>query len=327
MMGSGTAGVTLFFVLSGYLISSLLMEEKHRHGRIDVFRFWTRRAIRLLPALLAFLAVTSVLLLALGASAKYVGSGDLWSMSYAMNWAIITGHYHGPMTMAWSLAVEEQFYLTWPFLLPLVLRSRRPITALLALAVLSASARWLLFANGSWSWWRAYAGTDTNAYALLLGAAVAVLASREALRIPSGFAHAAVALFAASFLVEYLLPARAALLWAFSPAFACAGALLVAAAASGTPTWLSARPLVYFGAVSYGWYLWHSPLTGTVERQGGGPLLGVLVAAIGFACAVTSRRYVEVPFSTWARRRLKVNHRAMQPVVSGMTGSASPGTA
>jgi peptidoglycan/LPS O-acetylase OafA/YrhL len=302
MMGAGTAGVTLFFVLSGFLISGLLLHEQSTHGTIAVGRFWQRRAIRLLPALLAFLTLTSLLLLALGATAEYVGSGVFWSLSYAMNWAMSANLYHGPLGFAWSLAVEEQFYLLWPLLLPLVLRTGRPLRWLVGLAVASAALRLVMFSTGSWSWWRAYAGTDVNAYALLLGAGLAVLRARGQARLPSWAGPVALAAFTCTFLVENLLPYATAELWAFSPAFALAGVVLLAAAADD-PGWLAPRWLTYFGAVSYGWYLWHCPLTATVEKQGGGMLLATVVAVIALGLAEVSRRYVEQPFSSWARSR------------------------
>src|SRR4051812_44258785 len=113
----GGVGVLLFFVLSGYLITTLLIRERDATGRIALRLFYLRRAIRLYPALIVMLVVT----VALGAS---VGSA-LMAATYTTNLFNSLGIGNSPYGHTWSLAIEEQFYLLWPFLLPMVLRRRR----------------------------------------------------------------------------------------------------------------------------------------------------------------------------------------------------------
>lgn len=298
--GAPPAGVTLFFVLSGYLISGLLISEVRRDGRVNLLAFWRRRAVRLAPALLALLVISTVLLNALGGSASYIGSGVLWSLSYVMNWACIHWDYHGVLSMTWTLAVEEQFYLVWPLLLPLILRTRRPLRWLLICAGASVALRLALYADGAW-WWRVYAGTDTNAYALLLGAALAVLRSQGRLKVPSWTGPASLALLVGGVVLGAAVPALTALLIVL-PVSALTGSVLIAAAADN-PRWLRAPWLVYCGTVSYGWYLWHSPIAQTITQVHAGIVPGLVAAGVAFGLAVVSLRYIERPVLEWDRRR------------------------
>jgi peptidoglycan/LPS O-acetylase OafA/YrhL len=185
----GFLGVEVFFVLSGYLITALLLGEWDRNERIALGPFWIRRARRLLPALFAFLAGTTLLaaLVASDALAK-IREGFLSAVFYVANWGTIArGESYGdafdrPSFLAhlWSLAVEEQFYLLWPLLLAAGLRylgRRWTLRAVVAGWALSTAWMWWLangladFADPS----RIYLGTDTRAAGLLMGAAVAFL--------------------------------------------------------------------------------------------------------------------------------------------------------
>ncbi len=128
-LSGGYLGVDVFFVLSGFLITSLLLREVNEHGRIDLGRFWTRRLLRLMPA--SLLVITSVMLWGLFVAEPYrrpsLGADALWSLLYVGNWRFISssGYFaddgtSSPLLHVWSLAVEEQFYLVWPLLLTLV---------------------------------------------------------------------------------------------------------------------------------------------------------------------------------------------------------------
>jgi peptidoglycan/LPS O-acetylase OafA/YrhL len=185
--GGGFLGVDVFFVLSGYLISSLLLSEWARRGRIDLRAFWARRARRLLPAVF-------LLLLALAAYAAIAAPADqldrlrgdaLATLLYVQNWwLILQGQSYfdlyaapSPLRHAWSLAIEEQFYLLWPLVVFAALRgrgeSRRPILLTCLLGT---------FASAAWMWAcfdpvdpsRAYYGTGARAQTLLVGALLAV---------------------------------------------------------------------------------------------------------------------------------------------------------
>jgi peptidoglycan/LPS O-acetylase OafA/YrhL len=183
----GYLGVDLFFVISGFLITGLLLRERAEHGRIRLREFWVRRARRLLPALV-------MLLLTCSSAAFFVG-GDvlvrLWSqligaLTFSSNWVLIaTGSSYfddsAPELFRnlWSLAVEEQFYLAWPFVVLLVaLVPRRWVRAsvLAAVAIASALAMALLYVPGTDAT-RVYYGTDTHSFGLAIGASLAVLAA------------------------------------------------------------------------------------------------------------------------------------------------------
>ncbi|GAA4604401.1 peptidoglycan/LPS O-acetylase OafA/YrhL [Actinoplanes octamycinicus] len=191
----GFLGVDAFFVLSGFLITSLLLAEHQRSGRIDLGRFWLHRARRLLPALLAMLVATVVTArFLLDSDALGLLRADAWAaLGYAANWRMIfrgTGYLAAtaapsPLQHTWSLAIEEQFYLVWPLLVAGVLIwlvHRRARAVLVALCVTGAVTSQVLCAllyqpSGIG---RAYFGTDTRAQALLIGAVAALLTAPAA---------------------------------------------------------------------------------------------------------------------------------------------------
>ncbi|MEV6844627.1 acyltransferase [Actinoplanes sp. NPDC051411] len=188
-LAGGFLGVDTFFVLSGFLITSLLLTERQTRGRIDLKRFWTRRARRLMPALLAVLLATVVV-------GRFVLDGDALgllrtdayaALGYVANWRMIfrgTGYVAAtatasPLQHTWSLGIEEQFYLLWPLLITAVtavLAFRRARAALVVSCCAGAGLSQLLCAHffRPESIGRAYYGTDTRAQALLIGAALAV---------------------------------------------------------------------------------------------------------------------------------------------------------
>ncbi|RQX06450.1 acyltransferase family protein, partial [Micromonospora globispora] len=193
----GFLGVDAFFVLSGFLITSLLLAEHRDAGRIDLVAFWGRRVRRLLPALLLVLVVVLLVSRQLmpGTELGALRWDALAALGYVANWRMANrgGDYFAatgspsPLQHTWSLGIEEQFYLVWPLLLIVLLawaaRRRRLGVALLVIlvgAVGSALAAALLFAPDAVD--RVYYGTDTRAVALLVGAALAVLLAR---RVPA----------------------------------------------------------------------------------------------------------------------------------------------
>ena len=194
----GYLGVDAFFVLSGFLITSLLLAEWRGDGRIALSAFWARRARRLLPALFLVLAAVAAYgaVIAAPAELAHLRSDGLSALGYVANWGQIFSHQSyfesfaapSPLRHTWSLAIEEQFYLVWPLLVAGVLRCRRgSIRSLGAVtgALLAASAVWMivLYKPGV-DPTRVYYGTDTRAQSLLMGALLAILLTR--LRRPMG---------------------------------------------------------------------------------------------------------------------------------------------
>ena len=187
----GWLGVDIFFVLSGYLITTLLLREHEQRGRLDLGRFYSRRARRLLPALFLLLGVVAVVARFSPDEPGFTGlRGDGFAaLGYVANWRFIaTGASYfntfapSPLRHLWSLAVEEQFYLLWPLVLILVLRRHGPravgVTAVV-LALASATAMAVMYGSGAHIS-RIYFGTDTHAHSVLIGCALAAIGPRPA---------------------------------------------------------------------------------------------------------------------------------------------------
>ncbi|ATY84578.1 acetyltransferase [Kyrpidia spormannii] len=316
----GMLGVGVFFVLSGYLITDLLAEEWRQTGRIDLRDFWMRRFRRLIPAL--WLLLITVILVLLVSDPGRLGSlwGDLVAaFFYVSNWWYIFHHISyfqqfgppSPFGHLWSLAVEEQFYLLWPLLLALGLRrlSRRwMLTGILTGAILSAGAMAWIYQPGV-DPSRVYYGTDTRAFALLFGAALALVwpsrhlaaalsRGRRRLLSAAGIAGLLVVLILILTSDEYgpfLYPGGMLLL-------SLATLAMVAAAAHPGVAFgriLGWAPLRWIGVRSYGIYLWHYPvivLTTPLNTAGqwDGIRAGLQVAA-SIGLAALSWRFIEKP--------------------------------
>lgn len=345
-MPGGSIGVDVFFTLSGFVITLLIMKERIATGRLHLGVFYAKRLARLWPALLALCAVIVAVGLLFPASGWGGQAGFvLPAAAYVMNLAhfgmfgeSIAGETLGP---TWTLAVEEQFYLVWPLLLLLMLRFwkvRTSALATVALAAVFVLNRFLLV-NAGEPLDRIYNGPDTRADELLIGCALALMftAVRDGSRLHRALVSAArwaaplagISLVAALFLLKE--PDTPGdwfnLFWTWGPAaLALLSAVLIGSLVLQPAGFLSrilshpwlARP---GRDLSYGLYLWHLPvyllLMPLIPAL---PLRIALTAALTVLLAYASFRFVERPLRGWANKRL-------EPAVDRSTPAGSlPGT-
>ncbi|HVY77074.1 MAG TPA: acyltransferase family protein [Solirubrobacterales bacterium] len=320
-MPGGFLGVDVFFVISGYLITSLLLSERRRTGKVRLGQFWLRRARRLLPAVGVLIAVTMIVAAIAEPERLAELRGDaIASLAYVANWHFVLEHqsyfdqFQRPSLFRhlWSLSVEEQFYLFWPLAFAggmALLGRRRLLLGVLAGALASLALTWILFDPSDAS--RVYYGTDTHAAGLLIGVALALVWSPWRLRRttpgrwcgPALDAIGAVGLayLALSFLRVHdydLALFHGGYLW-----LALASAAVIAVAAHPTARLgplLAQPPLVWLGLRSYSFYLWHWPVL-ALTRPGldvslpRGALIPLQLLAV-LALADLSYRFVELPF-------------------------------
>jgi peptidoglycan/LPS O-acetylase OafA/YrhL len=342
VLPGGFLGVDLFFVLSGFLITSLLIKEWDATRAISLTTFWVRRARRLLPALVLVLAVVGLygLVFPDPVDGRRFAVDGLFSLGYVANWHFVaSGQAYidqflnqsvSPLRHMWSLAIEEQFYLVWPLLVlgvtkltgrritgPSQARERRFRGALLALCAVLGVASFVrmitLYDGGSGDLNRVYYGTDSRVFVILIGAVLAVLtfgAPTIARRLRSTAVVAgcigAIALLvaAASFTAEspWLYEGGYGLV-----AIVMALVLLAACQPGGNPLsrLLGTRALVGLGLISYGVYLWHWPISLWITADGTGlgePWLFLARAAVTLAASLASYVLVERPIRTGTLR-------------------------
>lgn len=335
VLPGGMIGVDIFFVISGFLITSLLLREGALNGRIALGSFWVRRARRLLPAIALMILVLGPVSLIVGGDIQVnLGRQLLGAATFSSNWiSIFAGNDYFAQTSPelftnfWSLAVEEQFYVLWPLLIVasglLLGRRWRHFSAIMVLGILaSLGVAAFLLMNGT-PISRIYYGTDTHLYGLLLGALLAFarpwslyppMGKKALYRVAQPFGLIAftrvmvswLSLFA---LIPYaiLVPESApgAIPWGlFGASLLALGVIqgmlpdMLAGASEALRRLLNFAPLRWVGERSYGLYLWHWPLAVVMHYVLGAdrsPLVNVGVLVATFAIAEMSYRWIETP--------------------------------
>ena len=317
LLPGGFIAVDLFFALSGFLITTLLVEERAATGGTGVRAFYRRRALRLLPALAAVALVHSAWalwvgidvereLLSLLAIAFYVSN---WVQ--ALGWPIASGMGH-----TWSLAIEEQFYLVWPAVFLLIARRRvsprRILVAIGVLAVALCAWRAIVWTGLRPDWARAYVRTDLRLDALLAGVGLAF--ARAHGRLPTAFLRFAAPLAWVAFLAALVTVHSdddVMYFGGFSVVAVVAAVMVWSACSAPLAIRLLSHPVArWIGRRSYGLYLWHVPVYIAIGYAGHAalfqesnpgapwPLPAIVGSSVGatFALAALSYRYVERPF-------------------------------
>ena len=321
MVFDGSLGVELFFVISGFLITWLLLGEHERHGRIALGAFYQRRVARLLPASLAYLLVGMGLLALRHQPIPWgaVVSTVLYGTNYYQAFTGAAAHY---LSHCWSLAVEEQFYLVWPFLLAALLRhGRSPRQALgLSIPLVWLYKAVLIFGFGVGEVYL-YRALETRMDQLTAGCLLAVLLktprwrrhfeqlARQGWPLP---ALVAGLVLSTSLLRDTGTVADQQLFgFALETVLLCALLPLVLIKATergATAALLNAPALVLIGQISYGMYLYHPfvvhPVRNAIVRLGGPPAAGILVAIAALVVvAWVSFQWFEQPLREWLRPR------------------------
>jgi len=306
-------GVDGFFVLSGFLITVLLCQEWDRANTISLRNFYARRALRLLPALCFWLAcvVVFVTIFLKGPIVTAIWNNIIPVLFYHMNWAIAYGDIPPFVHHAWSLSVEEQFYILWPLTLSILLRLRIKWSRIIGLVAggIVASALWRLMLLASAApVMRMYVGLDTRADALLVGCLVGLIASRDLLPVSPrvwkwiNLAGYASIVFLVALIFKTSIPSRYLYYGGFTLVAIGVGMIIVMVLGSPPKRLLQILELpwlVWVGRVSYGLYLWHRTI-----YQGFGPSRAFLPEWIGlaiatliiFAAATFSFYLIEQPF-------------------------------
>jgi peptidoglycan/LPS O-acetylase OafA/YrhL len=306
----GFVGVDVFFTLSGFLITRLLIDEHHRRGGVSMKNFYIRRGLRLLPALFGLVAGVwlAAALLDVPRIEERLGERSLWAISYVANWRdVVTGTHGGPFSHLWSLSVEEQFYVVWPVVAVVLLR-RRGVAAVRRTAGGLAAALALITV---WRHWNGASGFDiyfaTHSHGgvlLLLGAWLGCSVDLIA-RVGQDLGRRLMMLGIAGILVISFIPDRFGDLhagYAYAPIAAASVAVIVGAVADDRPCLLTWGPLCQIGKSSYGIYLWHIPMF-AISAAIVPDLDGRIRIVLGTAIAVTiSHWLIERPALQLKRR-------------------------
>lgn len=345
---AGFIGVDIFFVISGYLITALLLKEIEAHNRISLLDFYGRRVRRLMPALLIVLGATLLLgyvLLPPIGQLQDLGLSAIASLAFVANYYFMatTGGYfdapseQAPLLHLWSIAVEEQFYALWPLLLVALVwlagahrTRRRPLMLWVAIGIGLASLGYSILQTGIGDQ-GVYFSTPARAWQLMTGALLALgtglhrpgLSSRR----QRSLLLLAVLSFAAALLIIDASDAYPGYL-AILPVVAASAVLVLGAARTH---WLSAllsrSGIVHLGKISYPWYLWHWPLLALYRDYAfGEPVLELNLLLAGISLLLAHLTYTLIERPVWRRIRI---HGITSPrlIRAALIGGACVGTA
>ena len=359
----GFLGVDLFFVLSGYLISSLIIKEFRKTGTVNLYNFYIRRARRLLPAVYFMITVGLVVMVLfnevllrkshLDAIFGYIYSSNWWYIFHKLDYFDSFGA-QSPFKHLWSLAIEEQFYMIFPLLFLLVNGKKKSkdgtyklnknfLYVVLGLILVSLIAHILLFDINNIS--RIYFGTDTRAFSLLVGVVGAILYPMERLhskvRPQQNMIYSVVSLVSIATLITVMVYTSEYNTWLYRGGFLLVAILgLIVIISSGKQhtlmsKLLSFKPVVFIGKISYSLYLWHFPilvLTTPVSEIGNPNIIFVILRVIlTFVLATASYVFVETPirklgFKNYINvifKKLKKRPRKSRKVYAGVVGLVS----
>ena len=359
----GFLGVDLFFVLSGYLISSLIIKEYRKTGSLNLYNFYIRRARRLLPAVYFMITIGLVVMVLfnevllrkshLDAIFGYIYSSNWWYIFHKLDYFDSFGA-QSPFKHLWSLAIEEQFYMIFPLLFLLINRKKKSkdgtyklnknfLYVVLGLILVSLIAHILLFDINNIS--RIYFGTDTRAFSLLVGVVGAILYPMEKLLAKvtpqQNIMYSVVSLVSIATLITVMIYTSEYNTWLYRGGFLLVAILgLIVIISSGKQhtlmsKLLSFKPIVFIGKISYSLYLWHFPilvLTTPVSEIGNPNIFFVISRIVlTFAVAIVSYVFVETPirklgFKNYINaifKKLKKRPRKSRKVYAGIVGLVS----
>lgn len=322
LLPGGYLGVDLFLVLSGFLITSLLIAEHDATGGIGLRAFFGRRAVRLVPALgallAAVLAVAVVDRAMLGRSiydTTEVARASAWVLTFTGNWAIVFDHGLGPVGHLWTIALEGQFYVLWGLVLAGLLGRRAGVVPAAALAGVAAVAAWRLhhFTARPGDLFSPYVSTLTRLDAPLLGAVAGAWVARGRVGWIRGRVAGVCMIAGVGGVVTAAIVSVPFDGWLFRGGFTLVAAMAALAVVGAvqdrdrTPArWLRTRPLVAAGRGSYSLYLWHVPVFIVVGEEATAlsePVRCAVGIGVSAALAWASYTYVERPFMVWTVTR------------------------
>ena len=323
----GFLGVDLFFVLSGYLISSLIIKEYRKTGSINLYNFYLRRARRLLPAVYFMITVGIILMVMfnevllkkshLDAIFGYIYSSNWWYIFHKLDYFDSFGS-QSPFKHLWSLAIEEQFYMIFPLLFLLINSKKKGkdgthklsksfLYIVLGLIFVSLVTHILLFDINNIS--RIYFGTDTRAFSLLVGVVGAILYPMDKLNTKitpqENIVYSVISLISIATLITIMIYTSEYNTWLYRGGFllvAILGIIIIISSGKQHTVMaklLSFKPVVFIGKISYSLYLWHFPilvLTTPVSEIGNPNIFYVILRVIlTFIVAIISYVFVETP--------------------------------